>query len=436
MRIHSDEFMPRELKRPAHSNSYESVAAAHELVSLARTHGTPLLVTSQSRISDNFYRLKGAFEKHYGDVAIKYAIKANSNPSIIKILAGMGAGMDASSPAEIDLAVMAGVGKDRIMFSPNYASRTELEYGLNAGVAINFDDIGQFESLSGSGVPGLVSFRLNPGFGKGEFPGITLSGPDSKFGIPESRILDAYALAKDCAAKRFGIHMMCGSNVRDPEYFGIITSKILETAARIKSELGIRMEFVDIGGGFGVPYRPGEKPIDIEKTAEMVAKEFKSKSAEYGLGKPQLMMEPGRYLIADTTVLLGTVNHVKRNEKIFVGTDIGMNLLLRPALYGAYHELYVVTRPDARLAITADVVGEVCENTDAIARDRRLPEVLAGDVIAVMNAGAYVYGMSSQYNGRPRPEEVLITQSGKQLVIRRRETSADLMSTARFTEQG
>lgn len=424
------EIMPAESKRPERRKPYEVIATAQDLVSLARVHGTPLLVTSESRISENFSRLKNAFERHYGKVAIKYAVKANPNPALIKLLAGRGAGMDASSNAEIDFALAAGVAREKIMFSPNYASVSELRYAIDAGVPINFDDVGQFRSISDYGLPGLVSFRLNPGFGKGEFPGITLSGPDSKFGIPDSHILDAYGAAMDSGAKRFGIHMMCGSNVLDPEYFGVITSKILDTAGRIKSELGIRMEFVDIGGGFGVPYRPGERSLDIEKTAEIVAAEFKLKLAEHGLGEPQLMMEPGRYLIADTTVLLGTVNHVKRYEKTFVGTDVGMNLLLRPALYGAYHELYVVTRPEASPAITADVVGEVCENTDAIARDRRLPEVSAGDIIAVMNAGAYVYGMSSQYNGRPRPAEVLITAAGKQLVIRRRETSADLMATA------
>lgn len=403
---------------------------AEELIRLASAYGTPLFVMSKDRLLENYSRLRSAFESQYDNVAIKYAIKSNSNPSIIRILGAAGAGMDASSVDEIKFALEAGIDKRTIMFSPNYASTEELRAGLEAGLVINFDDIGQFAKLSKIGVPERVSFRLNPGFGKGEFPGITLSGPDSKFGIPESHILDAYRLAKESGVKRFGMHMMCGSNVLEPEYFAIITSKILDAAGRLKSELGIVPEFIDIGGGFGVPYRPGEKQLDIEKTAGLVAAEFARKSRALGLGAPLLMMEPGRYLVADTTVLLGTVNHVKSYGKTFVGTDIGMNLLIRPALYGAYHEIKVLTQPGAKPAITADVVGEVCENTDAIARERRLPRVSEGDIIAVMNAGAYVYGMSSQYNGRPRPAEVLVTRKGEVELIRRRETTEDLVRTA------
>ncbi len=399
------------------------------LANLAKEYGTPLLVMSENRLIDNYQRLESAFKKNYGNIAIKYAIKANSNPAIIRTLSGLGAGMDASSVPEIEIALGAGVDRNRIMFSPNYASRSELEFALNAGLVINFDDIGQFRMLSDIGVPDCVSFRLNPGFGKGEFPGITLSGPESKFGIPTSHILEAYKAAKDSGVKRFGMHMMCGSNVLDAEYFAIITSKILDSAGALKSKLGITPEFIDIGGGFGVPYKPEEKPLDIQKTAELVSREFKEKSEKYGLGGLQLMMEPGRYIVADTTVLLGTVNYIKEYEKMFIGTDIGMNLLLRPALYGAYHDISVITKPGAKASITADVVGEVCENTDAIARNRMLPRVSAGDIISVANSGAYVYGMSSQYNGRPRPAEVMVKSDGNTVLIRRRETTKDLLST-------
>lgn len=421
--------MAEKIRHAAEAGIGKTDITASRLIELADKYGTPLLVTSEKRLEDNFSRLKDAFSKQYDDIAIKYAIKSNSNPVIIKMLSKLGAGMDASSVPEIQFAAAAGVPRDKIMFSPNFASVSELRYALDAGVMINFDDIGQFETLSRFGVPKSISFRLNPGFGKGEFPGITLSGPDSKFGIPESSILEAYGMAKKSGVRKFGMHMMCGSNVLEPEYFGLITSQILAAAGKLKEALGIKLDFIDIGGGFGVPYKPGESELDIGKTASIVAKEFKAGSAKYGLGNPQIMMEPGRYLIADTTVLLGTVNHVKSYQKIFVGTDIGMNLLLRPALYGAYHEIKVLTKLGEKPSMTANVVGEVCENTDAIARDRQLPQVQKDDVIAVLNAGAYVYGMSSNYNGRLRPAEVLVAKDGRDILIRRHETFEDLMGT-------
>ncbi len=429
--------MPLKQKRRGERNVGELGVTAGELVKLAESYGTPLFVTSEKRLLDNYSRLRDAFGKHYDDVVVRYAIKANSNPAIIKTLANRGAWMDASSPAEVEFALAAGSDKKRIMFSPNYVPRAELEQALDMGLVINFDSIGQFSALAKVGRPQCVSFRLNHGFGKGEFPGTTLSGPDSKFGIPDSRIVEAYRLAKEEGVKRFGMHMMCGSNVLEPEYFAAITSRILDTAGRLKSELDIVPEFIDIGGGFGVPYRPGEVPLDIEKAAQLVSREFMEKSARYGLGKPQLVIEPGRYLVADTTVLLGTVTEVKSYEKRFVGIDAGMNVLIRPALYGAYHQVVAVTKPDAPLTIKADVVGEICENTDAIARGIMLPEVTAGeDVLAVMNAGAYGYSMSSSYNGRLRPAEVMVTTNGKPVLIRRRETFRDLMSTVVLEDIG
>ncbi len=400
-----------------------------DLTSIAKKYGTPLLVTSENKLRENCRRLKGAFDRNYGYSAFKYAIKANPNPKIVSIIADEGFGADASSPAEIEFALASGMKRDDILFSPNYASRQELVHALKEGVAINFDDLGQFETLSRFGVPKVVSFRLNPGFGSGEFAGIVTGGPNAKFGIPPADIEKAYRIAKDEGVERFGIHMMTGSNVLDPKYFADITSKMLKTAGRISKSVGIGFEFVDIGGGFGVPYRMGENELDIERTARVVAGAFREGCERYGLEKPRLMVEPGRYLVADTTVLLGTVNHVKRYAKTFIGTDVGMNTLLRPALYGAYHEVALANRMKAKVLERASVTGEICENTDVIANDRMLPVARDGDVVAFFNAGAYVYGMSSNYNSRPRPAEALIRSSGRVALIRRHETTKDLFST-------
>ncbi len=399
------------------------------LVGLAKKYGTPLIVTSENRIVDNCNRLRTAFERHYGKVLFKYAVKSNSNPRIVSIVAGEGFGADASSAAEIDIALMAGIKARDILFSPNYASVSELKYALDRHVAINFDDTGQFDLLSRYGIPDIVSFRLNPGFGRGEFPSIITAGPKAKFGIPQDAIAGAYERAVRKGAKRFGIHMMAGSNVLEPEYFAIITSKILDAAGRISKQAGIEFDFINIGGGLGVPYRPTEKGLDIDKTARLVADVFRKKCAEHWDRAPALMMEPGRYIVADSAVLLGTVNHVKRYSVTFIGTDVGMNILIRPSLYGAYHEVAIANKVDRPGIEKASLTGEICENTDIIAKDRKLPKAEDGDIIAIFNAGAYVYGMSSQYNSRPRPAEVLIKKDGKYVLIRRRETTSDILST-------
>lgn len=400
-----------------------------DLTEIAKLYGTPLLVTSEKRLIDNYRGFSSAFRGHYTDTAINYAIKANPNPSIIAVLAGEGAGADASSSAEIEFARMAGVKKERILFSPNYAAVGELRYALDRRIAINFDDIGQFEGLARHGVPGLVSFRLNPGFGAGSFPGIITAGPGAKFGIPGRHIERAYKIALDEGAERFGIHVMAGSNVLDPKFFAAITSRAVDVAGSISRRLDIRFEFIDIGGGFGVPYGQDEKPLDIRRVAGLVTRVFKDKCSEYGIGRPRLMLEPGRYMVADTTVLLGTVNHVKRYSRTFIGTDIGMNVNIRPALYNAYHRVAIANKMSNSTTENADVTGQICENSDIIARGRKLPRAESGDIIAMFDAGAYVYSMSSQYNSRPRPAEVLIRANGDVKLIRRRETLKDLVAT-------
>jgi Diaminopimelate decarboxylase len=199
--------------------------------------------------------------------------------------------------------------------------------------------------------------------------------------------------------------MMTGSNVLDPEYFPATTSKLLEIGERITRTLGVEFEFIDIGGGFGVPYRPEDKPLDIERVAEAVCSTVNHHLEGGGLsGQPYLTVEPGRFLVADTTILIGKVHHVKKtSNQVFVGTDIGMNTLIRPMLYGAYHHIYVLGKNQAELTQTVNITGQICENTDMLAVNRRIPHVEAGDLVVVTTVGAYGFSMSSQYNNRPRP---------------------------------
>ncbi len=397
------------------------------LRSIAEQYGTPVYVTSALRIEQNYREIYQSFKKRTDLFAIKYAVKANSNPHIIKILSDLGAGADVSNLTEYELAKLGGMKDSDIIMTPNNMDAGTLKEVSRRKITINFDDISQMTSISDS-LPEKISFRINPGRGKGEFPGITTAGPEAKFGLPIERAAEAYKMAMELGAKKFGIHMMTGSNVLDPEYFGSISSVIFNLATQLSKSLGIKFSYIDIGGGFGVPYKPGQQRLDMDTVAESIWEGMKRQFNSADLEMPVLYMEPGRFLVADSTVLVGKVTNVKNYGKTFVGTDMGMSTLLRPALYGAYHHIAPVTNNgDNKTAEHCKVVGQVCENTDVIGDDRTLPNLKQKDLLAVFNAGAYGYSMSMNFNGNLRPPEVMV-RDGKVILIRRRETVEDLVS--------
>ena len=403
-----------------------------EVVELASSFGTPCYVTDEQRVRHNCRRLIAAFERGYKKFRLNYAVKANNNLAILNILRQEGAGADCSCIEELNLAALAGFRHDQLLYSGNYNSDYELAQGIESLAAVNLDDANLLHRLLKYGKPEVLSFRVNPGMGEGQYPGLVFGGENTKFGVTESNIVQAYAQAKEKGIKKFGIHMMTGSNVLNLDYFISVTRKLFEIAGKISRELGLDFEFVDVGGGFGVPYRPDESPLDIEKLGLRVSELFKEFVETMKVGDPYLMVEPGRFVVCDSTVLLGRVHHIKQvGSKIFVGTDIGMNTLLRPALYGAYHHIYVANKPLSKPESTVTVCGQVCENTDILAKDRSLPRLEIGDVIAVMNTGAYGYSMSSQYNSRPRPAEILVND-GQAETIRERETVMDLVARQRI----
>ena len=403
-----------------------------EVVELASSFGTPCYVTDEQRVRHNCRRLIAAFERGYKKFRLNYAVKANNNLAILNILRQEGAGADCSCIEELNLAALASFRHDQLLYSGNYNSDYELAQGIESLAAVNLDDANLLHRLLKYGKPEVLSFRVNPGMGEGQYPGLVFGGENTKFGVTESNIVQAYAQAKEKGIKKFGIHMMTGSNVLNLDYFISVTRKLFEIAGKISRELGLDFEFVDVGGGFGVPYRPDESPLDIEKLGLRVSELFKEFVETMKVGDPYLMVEPGRFVVCDSTVLLGRVHHIKQvGSKIFVGTDIGMNTLLRPALYGAYHHIYVANKPLSKPESTVTVCGQVCENTDILAKDRSLPRLEIGDVIAVMNTGAYGYSMSSQYNSRPRPTEILVND-GQAETIRERETVMDLVARQRI----
>lgn len=239
--------------------------------------------------------------------------------------------------------------------------------------------------------------------------------------------MEAYRKAKERGVERFGIHMMTGSNVRDPDYFREITEKLLQIAGKISEELDIEFEFVDIGGGLGTPYKPGEEELDVDETAEKVVREYEKGLEKYEIGEPELRMEPGRYLVAQSGYLLTRVTGVKNKETEYIGLDTGMHQLLRPSLLDSYHKIRKVNSSDSDEIEERTVVGPVCSSIDIIAENRKLPEMEERDLVAVEDVGAYGFVMASHWNSRPLPAEVLV-DNGKTELIREREEKESIFN--------
>ncbi len=402
---------------------FEDVSATE----IADTYGTPTYVYEENTIRDNFRRVLNAFRKYYSDFHLFYALKACNNPAIGHILRQEGAGIDAASVNEILLAEHLGLGGEDVMFSGNYLSDADMQEGLNTGVIFNLDDIKLLPRVLQFGKPEILSFRVNPGYGQsniGDY--VTNAGPEAKFGVHPDQVYDAYRMAKEAGITRFGAHMMPGSCVTDPDYFAYVTELLMDLIGHAGKDLGIKFEFIDLGGGLGIPYSPDEKSLDIEETARKTSEVFKEKTDAYGLERPTLMMEPARYFVGEAGYVLGRVHAVKETYKRVIGTDIGMNVLARPSMYGAYHPVYVNRREnEARERL--GLCGQICENTDFWIKDRLLPAgTNEGDLVAAGKAGAYGHVMTYQYNGRLRPAEVLVNGSNHHL-IRQRESFDDLI---------
>lgn len=399
---------------------FEGVSAA----ALAAEYGTPLYVYESGRMRENYRRLDKAFKAGWPDFRIYYAIKANSNPAVAKIFLEEGASLDCASANELLLARKLGLSGDRILFSGNNLNDEDLEEGLKAKALFNLDDIALLPRLLKFGKPNVLAFRINPAIGKSNVhESDVFAGEEAKFGIPWERAEEAYRQGVRAGIKRFGVHMMTGSCVTDPKYFEEVTQKLMECIGPLARKLNIRFEFIDIGGGFGIPYEPGEAELDIQKTAKCVTTLFAKECKKFGLWRVRLLVEPGRYFTGNAGYVLGRVHSVKKSYRKFIGTDIGMNILARPMIYGAYHGIWVDGKEKGEKEVVT-IAGQTCENADAWGKDRELPKIAEGDLIVVENAGAYGYCMSFPYNGRLRAAEVLV-EKGKHRLVRRRETLED-----------
>jgi diaminopimelate decarboxylase len=396
-----------------------------DIKSLSEKYGTPVYIYDKQKIVQNYTKIKDAFAKNYQKTKIHFSVKANSNLHILKIFNEIGCGADCSSPIELELSRRAGLQDDKILYTGNYESLSDFESIKNLNIRINLDDISSFQRLIKIHKPEQISFRINPGIGRGGFEGITTAGSDAKFGVPYEMAYEAYAMAKEAGVKRFGIHMMTGSNNLEPYYFAESLDKLMTIAGRIFQKLDIKPEYFDIGGGFGMPYEDGEDELNIDLTAKLIAEVFLEKNEKYGFGEPELILEPGRYLIANAGYLLASITGIKKSYKNFVGIDAGMNTLIRPALYGAKHRVNVYGKDKNESLV--NLCGQICENSDIFSKNLPFPTVEEGDLVIIHDVGAYGFVMSSNYNGRLRPAEVLIDED-KTILIRRKETIEDVIS--------
>jgi len=409
---------------------FDGVSAAE----IAEAFDTPLYVVSESRIRDNYTRLHNALTQNYEKIRVYYAAKANSNLAVLKILETEGACLDAVSPGEVFMALTTGFPPSRILFTGTSVRNDELKFLADSNITVNVDSLSQLDRMLKIKVPNVLSVRVNPEIGAGHHDHCITAGKNTKFGLWETDAVNAYKTAKEAGVARFGIHMHVGSGVLDVAPFVLALDKLLSVAKKVHDQVGVSFEFVDMGGGLGVPYKPEDKALDLPLFSEKVLSLFKRRVDEYDLGEPFFCVEPGRYLVCDASILLTRVNTVKATPfKRFAGVDAGFNTLVRPTMYGSYHHVLVANKLDAPEEETYDVAGPICESGDLLAKDRRLPKVGEGDLLAVLNAGAYGYAMSSQYNARPRAAEVLI-KDGKCAVTRERERLDDLVSGQRVAE--
>lgn len=401
---------------------------------LAQRFDTPLYVISESRIRENYQRLYNVLTLNYRKIRIFYAMKANSNLEVLKILKKEGAYLDAVSPGEVFMALTAGFPPEQILFTGTSVRNDELRFIIDSNVTVNIDSLSQLDRLLAMTTPKVLSVRVNPEIGAGHHSHVITAGKNSKFGLWEDDALAAYAQAKEAGVERFGIHMHVGSGVLNVEAFLMALERLLSIARKVRDKIGIDFEFFDAGGGLGVPYKPSENELDLKLFGDEVLSLFKNRIAEYGFEKPAFCVEPGRYLVSDASILLTKVNTVKTTPfKKFIGIDAGFNTLVRPTMYGSYHHILVANKLAAPDEEVYDVVGPICESGDTLAKDRLLPKVDEGDLLAVLNAGAYGFAMSSQYNSRPRAAEVLV-KAGEYRLVRERERFEDLLSGQRKAE--
>jgi diaminopimelate decarboxylase len=399
-----------------------------QIEAIAARYPTPFYLYDERAIRANVRALRQAFA--WADGFQEYfAVKALPNPFILKILRAEGLGADCSSLPELLLAERAGIRGEQIMFSSNDTPAGEFQTARRLGAIINLDDLAHLAYLEQhAGLPDLLSFRYNPGRLRA---GNSIIGrpEEAKFGLTRAQLFEAYAQARARGVRRFGLHAMVASNELDAHYFVETAAMLFDLVGEIVESLGITCEFVNIGGGIGIPYRPDQQPVDLQSVAAGIAQAYRAQITDRKLAPLKLFLECGRVITGPYGYLIARVRHLKRTYKQFVGMDACMADLMRPGMYGAYHHITVLGKQQLAAEACYDVTGSLCENNDKFAIDRPLPPIEIGDLLAFHDAGAHGQSMGFNYNGKLRPAELLLRENGDVALIRRAETVEDYFAT-------
>ena len=396
-----------------------------QLEEIVKDYPTPFHLYDEAGIRENARKVKEAFAWNPGFKEY-FAVKATPNPRILEILKEYGCGTDCSSATELMMSDAAGFSGQEIMFSSNDTPAEEFQMADEMGAIINLDDFTHIEYLEKAigHIPETICCRYNPG-GVFEISNGIMDNPgDSKYGMTESQLMEAFRILREKGAKRFGIHAFLVSNTVTNDYYPMLASELFALAVRVKQETGIEVDFINLSGGVGIPYRPEEKPNDIGVIGEGVRREFERILVPAGLGDVSIYTEMGRFMLGPYGCLVTRAIHEKHIYKEYIGVDACAVNLMRPAMYGAYHHITVMGKENAP-----------CENNDKFAIDRMLPKIDRGDLLVIHDTGAHGFSMGYNYNGKLRSAELLLKEDGSVQMIRRAETPRDYFATLDVCEE-
>ena len=399
---------------------------------IIKQYPTPIYIYDEKAIKENVRKLIKAFSwapnfKEY------FAVKATPNPSILKTLKAEGVGADCSSIAELILAEKAGLKGQEIFFSSNDTHYLEFQKALELGAVINLDDITHIDYLEKNAkIPETISLRYNPGPLRSGGNKIIGKPEEAKYGLTHKQLFEAYKILKDKGVKHFGLHTMIVSNELDPDYLIQTAEMIFDLVVEIYNTLNIKIEFINLGGGVGIPYYPDNKAIDYDYWSKGVKEVYEQKIKANSLDPLNIFLECGRVITGPYGYLISTVLHKKDTYKNYIGLDACMANLMRPGMYGAYHHITVLGKEKAPAKYKYDVTGSLCENNDKFAIDRMLPKIDIGDIVVIHDTGAHGHAMGFNYNGKLRSAELLLKEDCSIKLIRRAETLEDYFASLDF----
>lgn len=406
-----------------------------KILEIIKDYPTPFHIYNEKGIRETVKKFYKAFEwlpgfKNY------FAVKANPNPYILNILKEEGMGVDCSSLPELVLADKVGFAGEDIMFTSNDTPAGEFKKARSLGAIINLDDISHIPFLEKeAGIPKVICFRYNPGPFRKHSGNVIIGDPaQAKYGLTKGQLLKAYKVMHDKGVERFGIHTMVVSNELNMGALVETAAMLFDIAVEVYEKLGVKLEFINLGGGIGIPYKPDQEAVNLEELSKKIKNLYEEKIVKNGLDPLKVVMECGRMVAGPHGYLVATVIHEKHIYKDYIGLDACMANLMRPALYGAYHHETILGKENEPLNHTYDVTGSLCENNDKFAIDRKLPKVEIGDILVIHDTGAHGYAMGFNYNGKLRSAELLLQGDGSVKQIRRAETVEDYFATLDLQE--